>query len=274
MNSAAGWARPLAAALAGLALAALWLIAGPALAASLAGDGIGAGVEALFTAAMFLPLLLLAIVGGAASGVRVLRAGRRPGRGALRGALLGVGGLLLATSYAALAGTLAGGAGTASAALMLGLLIVAVQVTAEEALFRGWLQPVLARAVGDWGAVVLGTAAFAGLHMLASRVGPLGFANMLLGGLLFSLLVLRDGGIAGAVAAHFMWNAGEQLALGLDPNPGVGGFGALLDLELAGGTIWGGGEQGLNGSLAMTIALVAVVAPLCLWDRKPTSSAT
>ncbi|MGF7473829.1 hypothetical protein WFJ45_24165, partial [Salmonella enterica subsp. enterica serovar Minnesota] len=56
----------------------------------------------------------------------------------------------------------------------------------------------------------------------------------------------------------------EQLVLGLVPNPGLGAFGSVMDLELAGATLWGGSEEGLNASLAMTFALAMFVVPLLL----------
>lgn len=262
-------ARALAAAAAGLALTAAWLRWGPPLAASLAGEGAGAGVEAVFTLALFGPLLALALAGGAATGVPAWRSGERPSRAAARGGALGAAGLLLAVAYTALAGTLLRETGaTVSAALLLGLLTVALQVAAEELLFRGWLQPLLARALGLSAAVVATALAFAALHLLGGAAGALPLANLALGGLLFGLIAARDGGVAGAVAAHGAWNAGEQLLLGLDPNPGVGAFGALLDLDLAGAAGWGGSDSGLNGSWAMLFALVALSVPLALARRE------
>ena len=73
------------------------------------------------------------------------------------------------------------------------------------------------------------------------------------------MLAARAGGVAGAGGAHWAWNAAEQLLFGLDPNPGVGGFGALLDLDLVGAARWGGSAEGLNARWAMTVALLALL---------------
>jgi serine/threonine protein phosphatase PrpC len=50
----------------------------------------------------------------------------------------------------------------------------------------------------------------------------------------------------------------------------VGSFGALVDLDLTGAALWGGSDEGLNGSIAMTLVLLVLLAPLLLVkSRKP-----
>ena len=49
---------------------------------------------------------------------------------------------------------------------------------------------------------------------------------------------------------------------GLIPNPGVGELGALSNHQMIGGATWGGTEEGLNASIAMTVVLVALIVPL------------
>jgi uncharacterized protein len=216
--------------------------------------------EGLFTLVVFGGLLLLAVAGGFVTSVRVLAPGREPGRAALVGGALGLVGVLLSAGYAAIAGVVVPGASAAGGALIAGAVVVLAQVVAEEALFRGWLQPLLARSWGAVPAAVASAALFALVHIAGGAWGPLTLLNLFAGGLFFAALAARSGGIAAPVAAHWAWNAGEQLLLGLDPNPGVGSFGAAWDLELAGATLWGGSAQGLNASLAMLVALAAILA--------------
>ena len=175
------------------------------------------------------------------------------------GFAVGLGGLLLAIGYCALAGTLGWGSGpVARAALPIGLLVTLLQVVAEEAMFRGYIQPLLVRGVGAGVAVPLTAVAFAGLHAVLGGVEPVMLANMLLGGVLFGLLALYRG-LGAAIGAHLAWNAVEQLGVGLDPNPGTGAFGSVIDLDLSGAALWGGSAAGLNGSWAMGIALLAAI---------------
>ncbi|KQM61669.1 MULTISPECIES: CPBP family intramembrane glutamic endopeptidase [unclassified Sphingomonas] len=186
--------------------------------------------------------------------------------GFARGAAVGLAAVLLAVGYCALAGTLGRGGGpSASFTLPLGLLVVLVQVTAEEAMFRGHVQPLLVRAAGAGVAVPLTAVAFAALHAVLGGVEPVMLANMLLGGVLFGLLALYRG-LGAAIGAHVAWNGVEQLGVGLDPNPGIGPFGAAIDLDLSGAALWGGTTAGLNGSVAMTLALLAAIL-FVVWRR-------
>lgn len=234
-------------------------------------------VETLFVAVIFGGMIVVALVAGRLMRVNALRMGARPLLALPVGATIGVAGLLAATGYAALSGALtAGQGGGAGAAMILwGLAIIGVQAGAEEIYFRGWLQPVLQRAWGAAIAVLLTSIAFAGLHIMGGARAPISLLNLFLGGVMFGLLALKGGGIAASLGAHVAWNATEQLAVGLDPNPGTGSFGAAIDYELVGRALWGGSEEGLNASIAMTFALLAIVVPLVMIVRRsPAPAAT
>lgn len=260
--------RPLAAAAIGVVLVAVLLAFGPPIVSGWLNGAPGARGESLFTLAIFGPMLALGMLGGRLGRVAGPAFGDRPYRATVLGMMLGAGGLTLAVGYTLLAGNVvAGTGGTVSPALLLGILTVTLQVGAEEMLFRGWLQPQIAPVVGAPAAVLLVASIFAALHLLGGATGVLTLTNLMLGGILFGLIAARDGDIAGAIAAHWAWNVGEQLVLGLDPNPGVGVYGAVVDLDLVGAARWGGSDQGLNASLAMTIALAAIVIPLALRFR-------
>lgn len=259
-------------AIGGVAVATLLIAFGPMLVAAtgLVGGAHGAvWDDSLFTVAIFGAMLLAALAGGAVTGVRPFALGSKAGAMLALGGVLGLVGLLASTGFAWIArGVAIGAGGTAGAALLLGLVAIALQVVAEEAYFRGWLQPLLARIWGVRVAVPLVAAAFAGLHVLGGVRDLVALANLMLGGLAFGLLAARAGGIAPAIGMHLAWNGAEQLLLGLDPNPGVGGFGALFDLDLVGSAWWGGSAEGMNGSIGMTVALLAVLAPLVIYARR------
>lgn len=239
---------------------------GPVLAMALIGGSEPAApvVDTIFYLAIFGPMIVLALVGGAICGVNAAAPGRYPVAKLALGTLLGLAGVLFTVVYASVAGSLTEGpsGGTTALALLWGAAIVAVQTGSEEVFFRGWIQPVVERAWGAAAAIVLTSIAFAGLHVLGGARSPVTLINLFLGGVMFGLLAYYGRGIAGAFAAHFAWNGAEQLVLGLDPNPGIGNFGALLDLELAGAQAWGGSEEGLNASIAMTVILAVIVIAL------------
>lgn len=228
-----------------------------------------AAIETLFSFVIFGSLLVFALVGGRLSNVNPLKIGRKPALMLPIGALIGVIGVVASASYAWLAGTLTYGPGsTGNVGLLLwGTAVILFGAAVEEIYFRGWLQQVLIRQFGVPIAVLLASLAFATLHVMGGARSPTTLVNLFLGGMLFGLLAARAGGLLGAIAAHFTWNWSEQILFGLDPNPGVGSFGAWLDLDLAGPALWGGSDEGLNASLAMTLTLFALLVPLLILSR-------
>ncbi len=241
------------------------MVLAPSLSAALA-DWSPAGQETLFALLLYGILAVVAVVGRRLARVRA-------GGFDLRevslwlglGALVGIGGLTIALGDAALAGAVVRGtAGGGVATMLLGTLVVIGQSASEELFFRGWVQPVLARAWGPATAIGVTAIAFAGLHVAGGARTPLTLVNLMLGGILFGLLTWRSDGLAAPIAAHAGWNWTEGILFGLDPNPGLGGFGAIHDLDLLGVARWGGSSEGLNASLAMTLVLAALILPLAV----------
>lgn len=230
-------------------------------------------VESLFNVIIFGPLILIAVVGGLLDRRNALAPGVRPVASLGVGLLVGLAGVSVSVLYGWLAGALAdnGAPGTGAMLMLWGLGVVALQVAAEEIYFRGWLQPALTARWGQPLGIAAAALAFGALHVAGGAREPVSLVNLFLGGLMFGLFAARGGGLAAAIGAHYAWNAAEQFGWGLDPNPGLGSFGALADKELVGAAIWGGSAEGLNGSVGMTIALLAIVLPLALlsWKRLP-----
>jgi membrane protease YdiL (CAAX protease family) len=197
-------------------------------------------------------------------------AGMRPERWFACGLGLGVGGLLVAALYGRIAGTVQVSAQPAIGTwmmILLGTFTVLFQSAAEELFFRGWLQRSLRRTWGVWPALAASTLTFGLLHLLGGERALLALVNISLAGLLFGLLAECSGGIAAPIGAHFAWNWAEQILLGLDPNPGIGPFGAITDFDMIGSPLWGGSSDGLNGSLAVTFTLIALAIPAAVWSR-------
>jgi len=261
----------------------VWLVTGAGLLSTGAVGGLaslfGGAVSgrlgtALFYGLVFLPLWVTASLGGLAERRTVWRSERSPALALGAGVLLGLAALGLTVLVAAAAGAVrsgqtAGGIGAAPG-VGLALLVFAYQAGAEEILFRGWIQPAFCARLGPSIGLAVVAVAFGLLHLVGARHGLLAMINLVLAGLMFGLLALRTGGLWAAFGAHAAWNWGEACALGLDPNPGVGGFGSLADFDLAGPALWSGGADGLNGSLALTLVLAAIVIGLaCATVRRP-----
>lgn len=252
---------------AGLAIAALATWSGPRWV-------VATGVEspmtqvALVYIGIFLPMAVVAVAFARIERFSPLPAGAAPGSWGAIGLASGIGGLAIAVAYAAIAGSLVEGSAAAPAlgGLALGLLFILFQTGTEELLFRGWLQRSLQNKLGIGAALAISAVLFSAFHMLAGAHAPMALVNLLLGGVWFGLLAWRSGGLIAPIAAHFGWNVSEDLVAGLVPNPGTGSFGAMMDWDLAGPAIWGGSEEGLNTSIAMTIVLLALIVPLA-WPR-------
>lgn len=225
------------------------------------------------TLVLFGALIGVALLWGWLAKAKVLELGVSPGKASGFGFVLGFGGVCLAAVYAAIAGTLSSHKVDHDILLfLLGTPLVLYQCAAEEIYFRGWLQPLLGRQFGPWVGIGVTALLFAGLHYLVgAAVAPLSVLNIALAGALFGLLAWRTGGLAAPVLAHFGWNWAESMWLGLSPNPGVDAYGSILNLDMTGSALWGGSEEGLNASLAVTFVLLALCAPLVLW-RKPAAA--
>ena len=216
-----------------------------------------------------------AIIGGAVLlalvfGQRLTLVQRSPGivATALPAGALGVTGALVLSGAAGAtrlvaAPALGGGIGV----LLLGWLLVIWGALGEEAMFRGFLQPVLARAWGLVPALLASAAAFTFLHYLGGWRDPVSLANIFAAGLWFGLLAARTGGILAPLLAHVGWNGVEQLVLGATPNPGIGSYGSIVDIDLVGRSLLGGSEDGLNASLTASAMLAVLIASLVIADR-------
>jgi uncharacterized protein len=225
---------------------------------------------AVITAVVFLPMVLVAFISSRIEGRRIWLHEANPLLALLGGLVLGGAGFGAVVGLGVVAGVIPVSevVATPEAAAPLiaaGLALIAVQVWAEELFFRGWIQPVLCARWGPWLGGAVTALLFAGLHLAGGARSPMTLLNLLLAGGLFGMLALRSGGLWAPFGAHFAWNSLEAIGLGLEPDPGVGPFGAVVNLELSGAALWSGGEDRLNGSLATTLVLAALVMLMAAW---------
>ncbi|MBX9662972.1 type II CAAX endopeptidase family protein [Novosphingobium sp.] len=226
----------------------------------------GALLETAFTLATFAPMGLLAL-----AAIRLWRLpvpiGRAPALFAGTGLAMGVVGFALSLALCAIAGTANEGpaAPQGMGLLLLEAALVLLQSGAEELTFRGFLQADLARRWGHTPAVIIAAVTFAMLHFVVAASEPMSFVTMLMGGLLFGFAYARSGSFLMAWMIHFGWNSAEELLFGLYPNPGSGTFGALINIDLRGTGLWGGGPEGLNASISSVVVLAALLVVTIIW---------
>jgi membrane protease YdiL (CAAX protease family) len=255
-STPAGWrvAAAVTAALAGL-LAVGWAM----------GQIEGAWSPAAQTLAMSAAVIMLAVVAGRVAGTGLMGFGVRWRHWSLVGAAMGLGAIAWCALSLALGGRLTATQEFAGIVTLGGMAVTLAQVSAEEMLFRGAIQPAIGRVAPPLAAIAGTAAAFALLHLAGAWGAPRTALNIFLAGCWLGLLAERSHGLVAPVAAHWGWNAGELTVLGLFPNPGTGPWGALWGHDIVAGAVWGGGQEGLNASFlatmvlgAMTLALLAV----------------
>jgi len=160
---------------------------------------------------------------------------------------------------------------TGIAALGIGLLSLvsyAVQSSAEEVLFRGWLLPVVGSRYRPWIGVLVSTLLFSLAHGANPDITPLAFLNLFLFGAFAAVLVLAEGSLWGACAWHAVWNWAEFALLGF-PLGGAAHEGILVSIRTAGDDIISGGTFGPEGGLAATaVLLVAIGMVVALVHRR------
>ena len=220
----------------------------------------------LTSAAIVLGALLLALamrqpIGVARRGIVLVAAALPSGVFGFSAAL----GLSAACGAARIVSVPALGAGMGG--LALGVLLVACSALGEELMFRGVLQPVLARSWGSAAALAVSALAFTFLHYLGGWRDPVSLLNIFAAAIWFGLLALRTGGVLAPLLAHFGWNCVEALLFGAAPNPGIDVYGSLIDVDIVGAPQLGGSPDGMNASLTTSVVLAGLIAPLAIRRR-------
>ena len=116
------------------------------------------------------------------------------------------------------------------------LLLLFVQIGAEELLFRGYLlQMIRARGGGFWLSIALPSLAFGLLHYSPATYGQNAFlvvASTTILGILLCKVTLRTGNLGAALGIHFANNLTVMFLLGIDGNMnGMALFSAEVDLK-------------------------------------------
>lgn len=145
--------------------------------------------------------------------------------------------------------------------LVLFLLVPwAVQASAEEVLFQGWLTPHLTKKYGL--VVAVSVAAF--MFMLAHALNPglqvLGLINLFLYGLFAAFYMLHERSILGIAGYHIAWNWAQGQVYGALVSGGAMVPASFTGVHLDGPNVLTGGTFGPEGSLVVTGVLFISLA--------------
>ena len=179
------------------------------------------------------------------------------------GIAFGAGSLLLATGISALIGGVRFVVNPAdfteiSQTILLSALVFALGAAAEEALFRGYPLQTLARARLAWVAILLTSLFFSLAHADNQNVTNFGLINTALAGIWFVVAYLKTRNLWFPFGVHWAWNWTMAAILGLP----VSGITQITPQPILRGIDAGpnwltGGQYGIEGGAACTIALVA-----------------
>ena len=141
------------------------------------------------------------------------------------------------------------------------LLLLFVQIGAEELLFRGYLlQMIRARGGGFWLAIALPSLAFGLLHYEPDIFGNNAYlfvANTTVWGILLCKVTLRTGNLGAALGIHFANNLTAIFLLGMDGNMnGMALFSTEVDLKSS------------MMSAALILHTLVMLAVYRIWTRR------
>lgn len=143
-----------------------------------------------------------------------------------------------------------------------------IQGMAEEVICRGYFMVSYARRYPVYAAIVANALIFAALHLLNSGISILAFVNLFLFGVFASVYFIRRGNIWGIAAFHSVWNLVQGNFYGIKVSGMELSDSILTATTMEGRELLNGGAFGLEGSLPVTIVLIAGTLLLYFWKRK------
>ncbi len=143
------------------------------------------------------------------------------------------------------------------------LVIFAAAAAFEEALFRGYILQTFSRAGLAWFAIAMTSAFFGVVHLGNPNAGIISTANTVLAGVWFGVAYLKTRDLWFPFALHFVWNWMQGSVFGIE----VSGLTEIvrepLFREADAGPVWlTGGDYGIEGGIACTIAIAASIAAI------------
>ncbi|MBC8104039.1 MAG: CPBP family intramembrane metalloprotease [Cytophagales bacterium] len=139
----------------------------------------------------------------------------------------------------------------------------------EEVLFRGLLFRILEEGIGSWGAILLSSVVFGGVHAANPNATFLSSTAIALeAGILLASAYLLTRNLWFAVGLHWGWNLFQGIVYGA-PVSGLKPLPSILRSESVGPALWTGGAFGPEaGLMALGIATAIGLLLLSLAARK------
>ncbi|MDE5780117.1 MAG: CPBP family intramembrane metalloprotease [Lachnospiraceae bacterium] len=178
--------------------------------------------------------------------------------------IIGLAAGFLFFSVAVLLGVLTGGLSITgfSSKFSIGIFILyllgfMIQGMAEEVLCRGYMMVSFARKYPMIAAILVNSIFFAMLHLLNNGITVLAFINLVLFGIFASFYFIRRGNIWGIGAFHSIWNLVQGNFYGISVSGMNSGNSLLITTARDGKELLNGGAFGMEGSIWVTVVLLA-----------------
>lgn len=146
----------------------------------------------------------------------------------------------------------------------------AVQGSAEEVMFRGWLLQTATTHYGPFAGVLISTLVFVVAHMFSPNLDLIALTNLFLSGLFFALYALYEGSLWGVCALHAAMNWAEINVFGFDQSGEEAAGGVLFNLREAGPDFITGGDSPAvtaGGLVYSVVVLMGICIILFLAQR-------
>ncbi len=144
-----------------------------------------------------------------------------------------------------------------------------IQGMAEEVICRGYFCVSYARRYPVYAAIIANSLIFAALHLMNSGITVLSFINLVLFGIFASVYFIRRGNIWGIGAFHSIWNFVQGNFFGIKVSGMNLDSSVLTTTAYEGKELLNGGDFGLEGSIWVTIVLIAGTIVLYFLKKKP-----
>ncbi len=152
--------------------------------------------------------------------------------------------------------------------LLISFLVFAAAAAFEEAVFRGYILQTFVRSDLTLFGILLTSILFASVHNANPAANLYSWANTLLAGIWFGVGYLKTRDLWFPTGLHLAWNWTQGSIFGVE----VSGLTDIVKHPLMRendlGPVWlTGGDYGIEGGIACTIALVVSTIAIWLWPR-------
>ena len=134
-----------------------------------------------------------------------------------------------------------------------------LQGNSEEVACRGFTMVSISRRYPVWVGVIYNSVFFAALHLFNPGIGVLPIVNLILFGILMSLVFLKTGNIWLVSALHTSWNFVQGNVFGVLVSGGTPSVSILSTAPTELKDLINGGPFGLEGGIAVTIVVTIAI---------------